>query len=217
MKLKLTAAVALLACSTAFAGTRMDVLNAKCSTTGEMMSVLLQQQNKPYAVNTQGEASFDEAGLAVFAFKQLGIDVPADMAKLSGMGKKISKTTAMQSGDLVFFMDPTNKKVINQMGIVQSVNADGSFSFFYVNKESGVKLESSLKEGFNVRFKQANRVVTDKDIADIKADYQKELTKIDETKAKLKKKQDEVKEVEQALKALEDAFSKSNSDDLKLK
>ena len=209
--------MALLACSTAFAGTRMDVLNAKCSTTGEMMSVLLQQQNKPYSANTQGDDSFDEPGLAVFAFKQLGIDIPADMAKLSGMGKKISKTAAMQPGDLVFFMDPTNKKVINMMGIVQSVNADGSFSFFYVNKETGVTLESSLKNGYNVLFKQANRVVTDKDIADIKANYQKEIAKIDDAKAKLKKKQDELKAAEQDLKSLEDAFAKSNSDDLKLK
>ena len=217
MKLKLTAAVALLACSTAFAGTRMDVINAKCSTTGEMMAVLLQQQNKAYSANTQGPDTYDEPGLAVYGFQQLGIDVPADMNKLSAMGKKITKTTAMQSGDLVFFMDPNNKKVISKMGIVQSVNTDGSFTFFYVDKEHGVVIKSSLTDGFNGFFKQANRITTDKDLQDIKTTYQKEITKIDEAKTKLKKKQDEVKEAEQALKTLEDAFAKSNSDDLKLK
>ena len=213
MKMRFTAALAaLMACSSTFAATRMEIVNAKCNTTGEMMAVLLQQQNKPYSAGAQGDNAFDEPGLAVFALKQVGLEVPSDMVKLSKIGKVISKPAAMLPGDIVFFFDPTSKKKdIEKMGIVQSVNSDGSFTFFYVSKDNGVSIVSSHTDGFKGFFKQANRITTDKELQSVKAAYQKDVANIDKAKANLTKAQEAVKAAENALKDLENEFSKNNS------
>ena len=219
MKIRLTLAMAVLAGSTVFAGTRMDVLNAKSKTIGEAMATMLQQSNKPFSVGASGEDAYDNPGLAVFMFKQLGLDVPADMQKLSKIGKTISKPAKMQAGDIVFFVNPQNKKELGSMGVVQSVAADGlSFMFFYADQKQGiVRIASSTEPEFNGHFKQANRITSDEELAKIRDAHQKEVENINKATDKLTKAQAAVKAAETELQNLESAFAKKNEEALQIK
>ncbi len=212
MKIKLTVAMALLAGTSAFAGNRLDVVNAQCKNMSEAMGVLHQQTNKPFAANAVGDASFDNPGLVVYMHKILGFEVPADMQKLAKKGKVIAKIAKMQVGDIVFFANPDNKKEINKMGIVQSVAADGvSFSFFYADQKQGiVRIAHSTEDEFRGHFKQANRIVCDEEITKVRSEYQKDVENIEKAKANLSKAQAEVTAKETALKDLEYNFEKKN-------
>ena len=127
MKVKLMIASALLSCSTTFAATRLDVLSAKSQNINQMMVAILQQQQKPYAEGAKGEESFDATGLIVYAYKQVGLDVPYEKENLFKTGSKIKKAKNLEAGDIVFFHDGQNTKTATQVGIVQHIEKDGSF------------------------------------------------------------------------------------------
>ncbi|MCQ2209755.1 MAG: C40 family peptidase [Paludibacteraceae bacterium] len=219
MKIRLTLLAVLLAGSSVFAGTRMDIVNARCKTVGEAMAVMHQQTNKPFVANGRGDDGFDNVGLALFLFKQLGIDLPEDMLQMSELGKVITKIPKMQPGDIVFFGNPQNKKEIYRMGIVQSVSIDGlSFTLFYADEKDGiVRIAHSSEDAFNGRFKQANRIVSDSELNNVRAEHEKDLANIEKAKANLVKAQSAVVAAEEALKAMEDTYAKKNEDPITVK
>ncbi len=218
-KIRLTVAMLLMAGTAAMAGTRLDIVNAPCKTISEALAYTLQQNNKPFSVGAKGEDAFDNPGLVVYTYKKLGVDTPDDMIKLSKTGKSISKIAKMQAGDIVFFSNPQNKKEIAKMGLVQSVASDGmSFTFFYADQKTGtVRIAHSSEDEFNGHFKQASRLLTDSDLADVRNEYQKSSTHIDKAKTKLKEAQDAVKEAEANLNELQSSFDKTNASDFVLK
>lgn len=219
MKIKLTLLAVLLAGSSILAGTRMDIVNARCKTLSEAMAVMHQQTNKPFAADGRGDNGFDNLGLALFLYKQMGIDLPEDMIKLSEVGKKVTKITKMLPGDIVFFANPQNKKEIYRMGIVQSVSIDGlSFTLFYADEKDGiVRIAHSSEDAFNGRFKQANRIVSDSELNSIRAEHEKDLANIEKAKANLVKAQNAVVEAEENLKQMEETYAKKNEEPIIVK
>ncbi len=214
----LTVAMLLLASAT-FAGTRWDVVNAPCKTINEALAITLQQNNKPFAVGAAGEDAFDNPGLAVFTFKKLGVDLPANMIELSKIGKSISKIAKLRAGDLVFFANPQNKKEISKMGIVQSVASDGlSFTFFYADQRQGVvRIAHSTEDEFNGHFKQGRELIADKDLESVRSEYQKGSSNIEKAKANLQKAQEAVKNAENELMTTQTEFDKRNNETFSIK
>lgn len=210
-------AAALMACTSAFAATRADVMNAPCSTIDAMMATVLNQQQKPYAAGASGEDAYDNPGLVNFAFRQVGIDVPGDQSALGSYSKKITAPKKMKRGDVVFFSNALNPKEINTMGIVQHINEDGTFNFITVMPDRGVMIASSTDPVFNGNFMHAVRIISDEQIKDIRGGYQKDLANIEKAKADLEKSKQEVIKNENKLRDLENDFIKNNTAALKLK
>lgn len=217
MKCNVILAAALMACTSAFAGTRADIMNAPCSTIDAMMATVLKQQQKPYAAGASGEDAYDNPGLVNFAFRQLGIDMPTDQSALGSYSKKITTPKKMKRGDVVFFSNSLNPKEIQTMGIVQHINEDGTFNFVCVLPDRGVLIASSTDPGFMGNFMHAVRVVSDDQIKDIRSEYQKDLANIEKAKADLEKAKQEVVKSENKLRDLENEFIKSNTATLKIK
>lgn len=217
MKCNVILAAALMACTSALAGTRADIMNAPCSTIDAMMATVLKQQQKPYAVGASGEDAYDNPGLVNFAFRQLGIDMPTDQSALGSYSKKITTPKKMKRGDVVFFSNSLNPKEIQTMGIVQHINEDGTFNFVCVLPDRGVLIASSTDPGFMGNFMHAVRVVSDDQIKDIRSEYQKDLANIEKAKADLEKAKQEVVKSENKLRDLENEFIKSNTATLKIK
>lgn len=211
-KFNLTVVALLLAGASALAGTRMDIVNAPCKTISEALAFTLQQDKKPFSVGGAGEESFDNPGLVTYTFKKLGIDVPNDMITLSKTGKSITKIAKLMPGDIVFFFNPENKKEIVKMGIVQSLASETSFTFFYADQKQGVvRIVHSSEDEFNGHFKQASRLVTDKEIADVRNEHTKETANIEKAKNSLTKAQAAATTAENELKNLQNAFEQKNT------
>lgn len=65
----------------------------------------LTKQGQPYLWGAQGPSSFDCSGLVLWAFQQVGVNMPRTAANQAGMGSAVSKSE-LQAGDLVFFYSP---------------------------------------------------------------------------------------------------------------
>lgn len=218
-KFRITLAALLFSGVSVFAGTRMDIVNAPCKNISEALAYTLQQNNKPFSIGASGEDAFDNPGLISYTFKKLGVDVPTEMVELLNLGKKITKIGKMQAGDIVFFSNPMNKKEVVKMGLVQSVSPDGlSFTFFYADQQKGVvRIVHSTENEFNGHFKQANRIVTDTDISEVRGEHQKTIENIKRAEDKLLKAQEALKEAENNLVDLKTNFERRNAENFLLK
>jgi hypothetical protein len=216
MKCKLLLA-ALLVGTSAFAGTRADIVNAPCTTIDAMMAIVLRQQQKPFAVGASGNDAFDNPGLVSFAYRQLGLDIPADLTAIGTQGKKITTPKKMRRGDIAFFCNSLNPKEIYHLGIVQHINEDGTFNFVCVFPDRGVIIASSTDPGFNGNFMYATRITSDEQIKEIRANYQKDLAAIERAKADLEKAKQAVITAENRVHDLENEFAKNNTAPLIMK
>ncbi len=219
MKVKILIISMLVACSSTFAATRMDILNAKSQNINQMMVAILQQQQKPFADGAKGEDAFDAAGLVVYAYKQIGLDVPYEKENLFKTGSKIKKTKNLEAGDVVFFHDGQNTKIISQVGIVQHIEKDGSFNFIYASPEKGVIVRNSSEEGFANNFMQANRITTDSQLNNFREAYQKDVKAIEKaiaqekaTKAELERLQQELEVAGNTVKDLQSQLERNNNE-----
>ena len=203
--------------TSAFAGTRADIVNAPCTTIDAMMAIVLRQQQKPFAVGASGNDAFDNPGLVSFAYRQLGLDIPADLTAIGTQGKKITTPKKMKRGDIAFFCNSLNPKEIYHLGIVQHINEDGTFNFVCVFPDRGVILASSTDPGFNGNFMYATRITSDEQIRDIRANYQKDLAAIERAKADLEKAKQAVINAENRVHDLENEFAKNNTAPLIMK
>ncbi len=203
--------------TSAFAGTRADIVNAPCTTIDAMMAIVLRQQQKPFAVGASGNDAFDNPGLVSFAYRQLGLDIPADLTAIGTQGKKITTPKKMRRGDIAFFCNSLNPKEIYHLGIVQHINEDGTFNFVCVFPDRGVIIASSTDPGFNGNFMYATRITSDEQIKEIRANYQKDLAAIERAKADLEKAKQAVITAENRVHDLENEFAKNNTAPLIMK
>jgi cell wall-associated NlpC family hydrolase len=67
-----------------------------------VVNAAMAQLGKPYAWGGAGPSSFDCSGLALFAYRTVGVSLPHSAAAQSTMGVPVSRWS-LQPGDLVFF------------------------------------------------------------------------------------------------------------------
>jgi cell wall-associated NlpC family hydrolase len=83
------------------------------------------QVGKPYAYGSGGPDSFDCSGLASFAYRAAGVELPRTSRAQSTVGVPVDDVFALQPGDLLFFYSPVSHVGI-YIGNGQMVHASTS-------------------------------------------------------------------------------------------
>ena len=127
--------------------TSADSTSSSTSVSG-VVSVAKQYLGTRYAYGGASPSGFDCSGFTMYVFKQMGVNLPhsATSQWQSGAGQKITSTSALQSGDLVFFCDPSRSlgKACSHAGIYI-----GSGQFIHASSaNSGGVIISSLSSGY---------------------------------------------------------------------
>lgn len=200
-----------IACMSAFSLDKEDkerVVNAKVQDIENMLTVAKQQMNKPYSPGARGPESFDGAGLAAFAYGELGVNLPMSEAEMMAKGKKVKKAKKLEEGDIVFF-NVNNETVV---AIVDKMKDDDSFDLIYVSKEHGVTVGSSAYPPFAGNFKSAVRITSDKELKNIRKEHKKAVKDAEKKQKEIEKAEKKAakaqKEAEKAQKKLEKANKK---------
>lgn len=121
--------------------------NASASTPG-VVSVAKQYLGTRYAYGGASPSGFDCSGFTMYVFKQVGVSLPhsATSQWQSGAGQKVTSTSALQAGDLVFFCDPSRSlgKACSHAGIYI-----GGGQFIHASSaNSGGVIISNLTSGY---------------------------------------------------------------------
>lgn len=99
----------------------------------------------------------DCSGLIFVSFKEHDIALQRTSSMMATQGNKIS-LNQVQKGDLLFFSTGKNKRRINHVGLVVSVD-NNTVKFVHATTSRGV-LVSSIKEGYwNYAFREARRIL----------------------------------------------------------
>lgn len=87
----------------------------------KVVNYALAQVGKPYEFFKAGPASFDCSGLALAAYKQIGITLPHHALSQSKLGVAVDWTTQpIKPGDLIFMLSSRHPTDISHMGIAIS-------------------------------------------------------------------------------------------------
>lgn len=121
--------------------------NASASVPG-VVSVAKQYLGTRYAYGGASPSGFDCSGFTMYVFNQVGVSLPhsATSQWQSGAGLKITSTSALQAGDLVFFCDPRRSlgKACSHAGIYI-----GGGQFIHASSaNSGGVIISNLTSGY---------------------------------------------------------------------
>ncbi|MEA4994704.1 MAG: SH3 domain-containing C40 family peptidase [Oscillibacter sp.] len=112
-----------------------------------------------YVYGGSSPKGFDCSGFTMYVFKQMGVSLPhsATSQWQSGKGQKLYSTSELQSGDLVFFCDPSRSKgkACSHAGIYM-----GGGQFIHASSaNSGGVIVSTLTSGYyNTYFVGGMRV-----------------------------------------------------------
>lgn len=104
------AAVSELAMPTTIRGVPISGL-AGTKTAGLALRAAITKIGLPYVWGAAGPNAFDCSGLVLWAYKQLGVNLPHSSAQQSQMGKPVSRAN-LRPGDLVFFYSPVSHEGI---------------------------------------------------------------------------------------------------------
>ncbi|BAK98805.1 hypothetical protein OBV_16070 [Oscillibacter valericigenes Sjm18-20] len=118
------------------------------SSASGVVSVAKQYLGTRYAYGGASPSGFDCSGFTMYVFNQVGVSLPhsATSQWQSGAGQKITSTSALQSGDLVFFCDPSRSlgKACSHAGIYI-----GGGQFIHASSaNSGGVIVSNLASGY---------------------------------------------------------------------
>lgn len=104
------AALSELAMPTTIRGVPISGL-AGTKTAGLALRAAITKIGLPYVWGAAGPNAFDCSGLVLWAYKQLGVNLPHSSAQQSRMGKPVSRAD-LRPGDLVFFYSPVSHEGI---------------------------------------------------------------------------------------------------------
>lgn len=126
----------------------VDLTSETSSSISGVVSLAKQYLGTRYTYGGASPSGFDCSGFTMYVFKQMGISLPhsATSQWQSGAGEKITSTSALQSGDLVFFCDPSRSlgKACSHAGIYI-----GGGRFIHASSaNSGGVIISSLASGY---------------------------------------------------------------------
>ena len=107
--------------------------------------VAQQQLGKRYVFGSAGTATFDCSGLTLYCFKQIGVTLAHSAYSVGYSDKypKISGTSSLRRGDLVFFNTMSDGDLCDHTGIYL-----GSNYFIHASSGAGKVVVSSLGSGY---------------------------------------------------------------------
>ena len=118
--------------------------------------VAQQQLGKRYVFGSAGTATFDCSGLTLYCFKQIGVTLAHSAYSVGYSDKypKISGTSSLRRGDLVFFNTMSDGDLCDHTGIYL-----GSNYFIHASSGAGKVVVSSLGSGYYNRVSSWGRRV----------------------------------------------------------
>ncbi|TRO67077.1 C40 family peptidase [Christiangramia sabulilitoris] len=110
-----------------------------------------------YKYGGTDKRGMDCSGLVYISFLEEGISLPRTSRSMSLRGDRLF-LKEVRVGDLLFFETNKNRKVINHVGLVVEVNADGIF-FIHSSSSRGVIISSLSEPYWQNNFVMARRVI----------------------------------------------------------
>ncbi|WP_312150692.1 C40 family peptidase [Empedobacter sp.] len=110
----------------------------------------------PYKYGGITKTGFDCSGLVYISFKEMNLELPRRSSDQAEYGKEITIEN-VKIGDLIFFNTSGNS--ISHVGIVESINHDGSISFVHSSTSKGVIISSLDENYWKTRFVKAVRLL----------------------------------------------------------
>lgn len=126
----------------------VDLTSAASAPSSGVVSIARQYLGTRYSYGGAAPGGFDCSGFTMYVFKQVGVSLPhsATSQWQSGKGQKLYSSSELQSGDLVFFCDPSRSKgkTCSHAGIYM-----GGGQFIHASSaNSGGVIVSSLSSGY---------------------------------------------------------------------
>lgn len=113
---------------------------------------------RPYRIGSTGPRAFDCSGFTSFVFKTLDITLNRTSRAQYTQGKSVKKEK-VRIGDLVFFRSAHSGGGVGHVGIVSSVEENGSFKFIHSSCHKGVTISSINDPYWAKRYKGARRIM----------------------------------------------------------
>ena len=124
-----------------------------------VVSIAKQYLGTRYSYGGASPSGFDCSGFTMYCFQQMGVSLPhsATSQWQSGAGQKITSTSGLQSGDLVFFCDPSRSKgkACSHAGIYIG---GGQFIHSSSSKSGGVIISDLTSGYYNTYFVGGMRI-----------------------------------------------------------
>ena len=138
----------------------VDLTSASAvGSTSGVVSVAKQYLGTRYSYGGASPSGFDCSGFTMYCFQQMGVSLPhsATSQWQSGAGQKITSTSGLQSGDLVFFCDPSRSKgkACSHAGIYIG---GGQFIHSSSSKSGGVIISDLTSGYYNTYFVGGMRI-----------------------------------------------------------
>ena len=138
----------------------VDLTSASASGSASgVVSVAKQYLGTRYSYGGASPSGFDCSGFTMYCFQQMGVSLPhsATSQWQSGAGQKVTSTSALQSGDLVFFCDPSRSKgkACSHAGIYIG---NGQFIHSSSSKSGGVIISDLTSGYYNTYFVGGMRI-----------------------------------------------------------
>lgn len=138
----------------------VDLTSASASGSASgVASVAKQYLGTRYSYGGASPSGFDCSGFTMYCFQQVGVSLPhsATSQWQSGAGQKVTSTSALQSGDLVFFCDPSRSKgkACSHAGIYIG---NGQFIHSSSSKSGGVIISDLTSGYYNTYFVGGMRI-----------------------------------------------------------
>lgn len=130
------------------------------SVTGrDILDSAMKHLGTPYRMGSTGPSSFDCSGFTSYVYRSKNIKLNRTSRDQYTQGVSVSKDE-LRPGDLVFFGSPRSGAGVGHVGIVYSIEDDGSFKFVHASCKRGVTV-SSINDGYYARkYRGARRILS---------------------------------------------------------
>lgn len=118
----------------------------------------------PYKWGGKTPKGFDCAGFTRYIYGKFGVSLAASAAPQYKEGIRVKKNE-LAVADLVFFGGRHSTKSIGHVGIVTSVEPDGSFKFIHASS-TGIRITSSKESYYVKRYISACRIIDREEVAE---------------------------------------------------
>ena len=135
-----------------------DVAVVDVTLADDIIKTALKYRGARYARGSMGPRSFDCSGFTSFVFKKNNISLQRSSRSQYLQGVAVSRSD-LKVGDLVFFSGSRHRNVIGHVGIVSSLDENGTgFSFIHASRK-GVVITKSSEPYYSARYVGARRII----------------------------------------------------------